>query len=159
MKWLTGNCMASNTTLRTYTVREKGIPPTIQVLGGWRVKAGSTNPRSRISKSVCCAISLPPFYASLLAEVVPGPLSQWQGSQDPVQCYRLPQGFWGNCRLSKSAWKTKQSMNKPLSLWQRRSPEEIEIFPAIGLWEGSMETENMAGRQRLEGRALASGAT
>lgn len=28
------------TTLSTYTVREKGIPPTSQVLGGWRAKAG-----------------------------------------------------------------------------------------------------------------------
>lgn len=33
--------------LSTYTVREKGIPLAIQVLGGWRVKAGGTNPRPR----------------------------------------------------------------------------------------------------------------
>lgn len=60
-----------NTTLSTYTAREKGIPLAIQILGGWRGKAGGTNPRSKISKSVCCAVSLPPFYASLLAEAAP----------------------------------------------------------------------------------------
>lgn len=68
-------------TLSTYTAREKGIPLAIQVLGGWRVKAGGTNPRSRISKSVCCAISHPPFYASVLAEVAPRALGQFCGER------------------------------------------------------------------------------
>lgn len=128
------------TALSTYTVSAKGIPLAIQVLGGWRGKAGGTNPRSKISKSVCYAISLPPFYASLLAEVVPRALGQFCGWEDPGQNFRLPQGLWGNYRLStKFAWKTKQSMNKPLPFWQQRGPETEKIFPAITLREDSMQ--------------------
>lgn len=128
-------------TLSTYSVREKGIPLAIQVLGGWRVKAGGTDPRSKISKSVCCSISLPPSYASLLAEGAPRALGQFCGWEDPGQNFRLPQGLWGNCRLStKFAWKKKkQSMNKPLPFWQQRGPETAKIFPAIRLWEDLMQ--------------------
>jgi len=92
--------MASNTTLSTHTAREKGIPPAIQVLGGWRVKVGGTNPRSGISKSVLCAISLPPFYASLLAEAVPGAFSRLRGHRTPCNATGSCEGSGGiaDCR-------------------------------------------------------------
>lgn len=127
-------------TLSTYTVREKGFPLAIQVLGGWRLKAGGTNPRSKISKSVCCEKSLPPLYANLLAEAAPRAHGQFCGWEDPGQNFRLLQGLWGNCRLStKSAWGAKQSMNKSLPFWKQRGPETEKIFPAIRLWEDSMQ--------------------
>lgn len=119
---------------------------------GWRYKS-----TSKISKSVCCAISLPPFYASLLAEEAPWALGQFCGWEDPGQNFRLLQGLWGNCRLStKFAWKTKQSTNKPLPFWQQRDPETEKIFPAIRLREDSMQAwqqtwlGNSACRRALE---------
>lgn len=89
---------------------------------------------------------------SLLCNIPPSFLrrpSGWSSAQssrpvlwweDPGQNFRLPQGLWGNCRLSKKfPWKTKQSMNKPLLFWQQRGPEREKIFLAIRLWEDSMQ--------------------
>lgn len=83
------------TTLSTYTVREKGIPPTSQVLGGWRAKTGryeSKISKSRLRKSVGCAPSLPSSFASLLAAEVPRPSV---GQRTPCNDTGCPTGSVG----------------------------------------------------------------